>query len=110
MLTGFNYTIKDGKIDNPGIDWSGATPELIYLGERYGVARQKGHTYWADRMNPSVYAPSSWYIFQFTPLNNSRTRIRVTRVLDEVEPGNRWRQAKKELLARCAELDGDAVG
>lgn len=110
----FNASIDEerGELKTPGIDW-GRPLKIIHRAGDYVIARCGGHATWSGVGMPWTYAPSTLMLIRTGIVEDvsalqSLDGVPYTRtcaeVIEEIEPGRRWKKALDALIASCNAL------
>lgn len=110
----FTATVDEqrGELKTPGVDW-GAPLKIVHRSGDYVVVRCKGHQTWSGVGMPWIYAPATLMLVHVNLIEHgaadeSRDGMLFTRtcgeVIEEIEPGRKWRKPLQELIKKCNNL------
>ena len=97
-------------VETPGVDWNSRV-RLVHRRGAYAVLRFSSGSHWSGLGSRSQH-PSNWMLIRVEHVEISASRSLTGRaftkdeatVLDECEPGTRWRETKIAMIAKCDAL------
>jgi hypothetical protein len=84
----------DGEwLRTPGIDWGPKPLQIMHRKGKWIVTKWHGHNAWTGRFSPSAWCATSYMLM--------RLEDGQVEEIKRVEPGKKWRQALKDLIAEA---------